>query len=149
MSGAPTRRGLLTSSAAAALGLAVGVAPAPLDATLVPAAAATLNDRRLQTMADRLDALQAHANAHAAGAGWDLDDPYTQAVAEMDLVAAGMAGLPADTMTGVLLKVRAMAVPIVADDDEAHALALSICRDLRRLHAVAAFSPSLGQVTHG
>ena len=84
-------------------------------------------------MADRLDILQAHADRHAAAAGWGPEDPYTLAVAEMDLVAAGMALLPAETMSGVLLKVRAMAVPIVADDDEAHDLAVSVCRDLRRL----------------
>ena len=29
------------------------------------------NDRRLGIMADRLDALQAHADAHAAEAGWN------------------------------------------------------------------------------
>ena len=117
-------------------------------ATLAAVSAMTPNDRRLGIMADRLDALQAHADAHAAGAGMDPDDPYTQAVAEIDLVAAGMAGLLADTMTGVLLKVRAMAVPIVADDDEAHALALSVCRDLVRFHGTPIPSLSLAQVTH-
>ncbi len=100
-------------------------------------------------MADRLDALQAHADAHAAAAGMDPDDPYTQTVAEIDLVAAGMASVPADTMGGVLLKVRAMAVPIVADNDEAHDLAMSVCRDLSRMHAMPAPLPSLSQVMHG
>ena len=104
-------------------------------ATLAAVSAMTPNDRRLGIMADRLDVLQEHADKHAAAAGSDPDDPYTQAVAEIDLVAVGMAALPADTMTGVLLKVRAMTVPIVASDDEAHALALSVCRDLSRFHA--------------
>ncbi len=103
-------------------------------ATLAVVSAMTPNDRRLGIMADRLDVLQEHADKHAAAAGWDPADPYTQAVAEIDLVAAGMASVPADTMTGVLLKVRAMSVPIVASDDEAHALALSVCRDLSRFH---------------
>lgn len=112
---------------ASVLPIAVGVAlsrPSPTTAA----------ERRLAVAADRLTALQAHADRHAAGAALEPDDPYTLAVAEIDLVAAGMAGLPADTMGGVLLKLRAMQVPIVADDDEAHGLALSICRDLRRLH---------------
>ncbi len=117
-------------------------------ATLAVVSAMTPNDRRLGIMADRLDALQADADRHAAGAGMDPDDPYTLAVAEIDLVAAGMASLPADTMGGVLLKVRAMTVPIVASDDEAHALALSVCRDLSRFHGTPAPSSSLAQVMH-
>ena len=113
-----------------------GLASLPLTGVaVVTAAAAASGDRRLGIMADRLDALQAHADKHAADAGWDPEDPYTQAVAEIDLVAAGMASVPADTMGGVLLKLRAMAVPIVADNDEARDLALSVCRDLGRLHA--------------
>ena len=100
-------------------------------------------------MVDRLDALQAHADRHAAAAGTDPHDPYTVAVAEIDAVAADMASLPADTMGGVLLKLRAMAVPIVADDHEACDLAVSVCRDLSRLHAASAFFPSPAQVMHG
>ena len=114
----PTLSGLVLPPIHGCAGLASSLAP---------------SDRRLGIMADRLDALQAHADKHAAAAGWDPEDPYTVAIAEMDLVAAGMAGLPADTMGGVLLKVRAMAVPIVATNDEAHDLAMSVCRDLRRL----------------
>ena len=137
MSRPVTRRAALRGALATSLGLAAGIAASQ-------AAAASPNDRRLGIMADRLDTLQVHADRHAAGAGWDPKDPYTLAVAEMDLVAAGMASLPADTMDGVLIKLRAMAVPIVADDDEAHSLALSICRDLRRFHA-----PKPAQVSHG
>ncbi len=117
-------------------------------AALAAVSAMAPNDRRLEIMVDRLDALQAHADRHAAAAGMDPDDPYTLAVAEIDLVAAGMAGLPADTMTGVLLKVRAMAVPIVATNDEAHDLAMSVCRDLSRFHGTPAPSSSLAQVMH-
>ena len=114
-----------------------GLAAFPVaGATLAAVSAMTPNDRRLGIMANRIDALQAHADAHAAAAGWDPEDPYTLAVAEIDLVAAGMAGLPADTMVGVLLKLRAMAVPIVVTNDEAHDLAMSICRDLSRFHSV-------------
>ena len=114
-----------------------GLAALPLTSVaVVTAAAAASGDRRLGIMADRLDALQAHADKHAAEAGWDPEDPYTLAIAEIDLVAAGMASLPADTMAGVLLKLRGMAVPIVADDDEAHDLALSVCRDLNRLRSI-------------
>ena len=113
-----------------------GAAVLPLaGAAIAPAYAAAPNDRRLGIMADRLDALQAHADRHAEAAGWDPEDPYTMAVAEIDLVAAGMASMRADTMAGVLLKLRAMAMPIVATNDEAHDLALSVCRDLNRLHA--------------
>jgi hypothetical protein len=137
MSRAVSRRAALRGSVAASLGLAAGIAASQ-------AAAPLPNDRRLGIMADRLDTLQVHADHHAAGAGWDPRDPYTLAVSEMDLVAAGMASLPADTMGGVLIKLRAMAVPIIADDDEAHGLALSICRDLRRFHA-----PKPEQVSHG
>ena len=86
-------------------------------------------DRHLAVAANTLDVLQATADRHASGAGPEPADPYTQAVAEMDLVAAGMAMMPADTMAGVLIKLRAMDVPILRDDDEAHGLALSVCRD--------------------
>lgn len=109
------------------------VLPLAIGAALSRSSPATAAERRLAVAAERLEALQAQADRYAAGAGMDPADPYTLAVAEIDLVAAGMAGLPADTMGGVLLKLRAMQVPIVADDDEAHGLALSVCRDLRRL----------------
>ena len=106
----------------------------------VQAAVSSSNDRRLDVMAHTLDTLQVRANRHAAGAGSDPADPYTQAVAEMDLVAAGVAMLRADTMAGVQVKLRAVAVPIMQDDDEAHGLALAVCRDLRRLQTAGALS---------
>ena len=118
----------LTTAQVAALPAVAGVLTS--EDTLADA------DRRLVTMADTIDALQARADRHAADAGSDPADPYTQTVAEMDLFAAGMAALPAETMGGVLAKLRAMAVPTVREDDEAHGLALSVCRDLRRLQAM-------------
>ncbi|MGI4765483.1 MAG: hypothetical protein ACRYGP_10560 [Janthinobacterium lividum] len=119
------RRSLLRGAAALPFGV---------GAALPQSSRASAAEARLAAAVDRLDALQAHAGRHAAGAALDPADPYTVAMFEMDAVAAGMATSPADTMAGVLLKLRAMAVPIVGEDEDSP-LPLSVCRDLRRMHA--------------
>ena len=59
-------------------------------------------------------------------------------MAEIDLVGASIARIPADTLVGVLSKLRAMAVPIIGGSDDSYgpadAIARSVCRDLERLH---------------
>ena len=135
LTAALSRRAALFGAVTVAGCSATAVVPAA-----VQAAVSSSNDRRLDVMAHTLDTLQVRANRHAAGAGSDPADPYTQAVAEMDLVAAGVAMLRADTMAGVQVKLRAVAVPIMQDDDEAHGLALAVCRDLRRLQTAGALS---------
>ncbi len=120
MSAAVTRRAALRGSAAAALGLAAGVAPA----LATPALSA--NDRRLAELADAYTALDVTVNAMSTDApGYDdLLDGFTSLEAEM-------AETPADTMTGVLAKARTCQSLTLRGCVES--VSLSIADDLHRL----------------
>jgi hypothetical protein len=108
-------------------------------------------DARLDAIAAELVALQAQADRLAPHAEADAYDPYTETVAQMDRLGEEAARLAADTMAGVLAKLRALAVPIIGDEGEnagpGSLLGRSVCRDIGRV--VGILQPKTAQVPHG
>lgn len=113
MSRALTRRGALCATAAAAVGLTVGAAPAFAGAgPLHP------NDARLIELADAAEDVERRCNAFNA---WRRDRPKSARDADDDAfgdicaeflpIEEEIAETPAVTMAGVLAKARALQVP--------------------------------------
>lgn len=126
MSGPVTRRQALATSAAAALGLAVGVSTARASPVLSP------NDARLVTIAAEIQATEDRLSV--------LSDTHEQAedLPEWDVLIERftpledeMVGTPADTLAGVLAKARAARVQPVFNC--VNGIADSITADLVRL----------------
>lgn len=131
MSAAVTRRAALRGSAVAALGLAAGVAPA-----MAAPLALSANDARLVAIADELAALEQETHAYVTskgGRGWDPDDdPAWDALLDgFGPREVEMAGLPADTMAGVLAKARASRQSSVAGCE--NGIDASVVDDVLRL----------------
>ena len=145
MSCHPSRRTALRGSVAASLGLMAGVALTQAASTL------SANDRRLVAIAAELVVLQAQADRLAPHAELEAYDPYTETVAQMDHLGEEAARLAADTMDGVLAKLRALAVPIIGDEGEnagpGNLIGRSVCRDVERI--VGILQPATAQVSHG
>ena len=130
MSGPVTRRSALTGSAVAALGLAVGVSTARASPVL------STNDARLVAIADELAALEQETQAYTmsrSGREWDPDDdPAWDALLDgFGPREVEMAGLPADTIAGVLAKARASRQSSVAGCE--NGIDASVVDDLLRL----------------
>ena len=131
MSGLLTRRAALRGSAVAALGRAVGIAPV----TAAPVVLST-NDARLVAIAHELAALEQETQAYTmsrSGREWDPDDdPAWDALLDgFGPREVEMAGLPADTIAGVLAKARASRQSSVAGCE--NGIADSLTADLVRL----------------
>ena len=130
MSGLVTRRSALTGSAVAAMGLAAGVSTARASPVLSP------NDARLVAIAAELAALEQEMQAYTVSRGvreWDPDhDPIWDALLDgFGPREVEMAGLPADTMAGVLAKAQASRQSSVAGCE--NGIDASVVDDLLRL----------------
>ena len=122
MSRAVTRRVALRGSLAASLGLVAGVASAQAEPTLAA------NDRRLVAIAAELLDIDTQANA------LDIEAPaYDALIDRYGPLVSEVERLPADTMAGVMAKVRALEIQAVAFCQ--NGIGDSIAADLRALHA--------------
>lgn len=122
MSRPVTSRTALVATAGSALGLVAGVASAQVIPTL------SANDRRLVAIAAELLDIDTQANA------LDIEAPaYDALIDRYGPLVSEVERLPADTMAGIMAKVRALEIQAVAFCQ--NGIGDSIAADLRALHA--------------
>ena len=115
----------------------LGAAAAPRFIAAIGGVEVGSADARLIAITDKLHAVEAACTAHAV-----LHREHETEASEAEFEALverygpledEMAALPADTLAGVLAKVRALEIPTCAGCESG--IADSICADIRRLHA--------------
>ncbi len=137
MSGLVTRRDAMHGAAIAALGLSA-IACAPVEGHAAPL---STSDARLVAILAELTDLDRFLAAYPAIGMDDEEEDHPAYYEALDAVVPledEMAELPADTMTGVLAKVRAQSIPTCGSVE--NGLADGVCADLLRLFGRGALS---------
>ena len=130
--GAVASTGFLAAAGASAMGqgMVITAIPPALD----PA------DARLVALADELEALERTCNAFPCKG--DDDPVFDDLAAGFGPLEEEIADIPADTLKGILAKIRALDVPTtgVWGNPGCHDIMVSITEDVSRLHAKGALN---------
>ena len=126
--------GAVASTAAGASAMGQGMVITAIPPALDPA------DARLVAMADELEALERTCNAFPCKG--DDDPVFDDLAAGFEPLEEEIADIPADTLKGILAKIRALDVPTtgVWGNPGCHNILVSIIEDVSRLHAKGALN---------